>query len=256
MQSILTTLTVRSIRSIKLELQVASNPANPLKLDNVKELIVRRSYEQDTDVNGYMLLREADLKDCLQLVSRLKVSTLYFRKVHFGSIEDKLDFSKCKSLNTINFKHCDRIFSFVREAVRSCPYLQNIRIVSSVGVTQTNDRFWFTVLIKELILMVKTNYWLRSFTIDDLDVRVSWFETFMAQPRGFAKRQEMIDVFAELNGLLTRNIKGHRRCFAAIRQLFLIKKYRSKSVFGIIGIDVVKIIVRMLHSSLGTAIWC
>lgn len=248
-----TIISVRCLRDIKLELLSLKTPGDH-QLQHVEELIVERCYDQITDVDGAMLLTQENLKDCLHLVARLKIRRLSFRKVHFDPLMD-LNFSRCSWLTTITFKRCDDIFAFILKALRTCPCLQIINVFSSIGVGLDSDRFWFTWLIKEVIVRLKNNYWLRSFTIDDLPVRLSWFATLMAQPRGMNKRQEMIDTFAQLNCLLARNLKGQRMCMSAVRQLFLIKKYRPDSLFRFINVDVVRFIAKLVYSSVETVVW-
>lgn len=246
-------MSVRCLQDIKLELLSLKTPGDH-QLQYVEELIVERCYDQITDVDGCMLLTQKDLIDCLHLVTRLRIRRLSFRKVHFDPLLD-LNFIRCGHLTTITFKRCQRVLGFVREALKTSPCLQIINIVSSIDVSQDGDRFWFTAMIKQLVIDIQDNYWLRSFTIDDLPVRLSWFETLMAQPRGMSKRQEMIDTFAQLNCLLERNLKGQRMCLNAVRQLFLIKKYRPDSLFRFVNVDVVRFISKLVYSSVATVVW-
>jgi hypothetical protein len=59
-----------------------------------------------------------------------------------------------------------------------------------------------------------------------------------------------------VKAVLTRNHAGYVRCRDSIYQIFLIKRFTTGSVFDIIGIDVVRIIAKMLYSTIGTKPWC
>ncbi len=60
--------------------------------------------------------------------------------------------------------------------------------------------------------------------------------------------------YSELRRLIQRNVAGYLKCQQAIHQLFLIK--RCTQVFELIGIDVVRLIAKLLHETRGTDLWC
>ena len=85
---------------------------------------------------------------------------------------------------------------------------------------------------------------------------LSWWDRLSWTTEELRLRQTVVDGCDTIKSLLVRNLVGYDRCYSAILQLLLIKKYRPDSVFRYLNYDVLIIIIRLVHNTRRTSLWC
>lgn len=107
--------------------------------------------------------------------------------------------------------------------------------------------------IETIIKSITPNYGLLTFESSSMNEELKLLLTAGIRP---SHRSIMQKYAKTLKSLLQRNHDGYAKCRAAIRQLFLIKYFSAGNVFNCLNKDVITIIARMLHATIGTVVWC
>lgn len=232
----------------------------------VTTIVVR--WDEQTDTKWRLALSRIDMSRLLQIVKLMKVHELNFIRVVFehtpnqNSEEDQL--LKSCGLRRVSFTDCYGEFDvdMFRTLVEMCPKLESITSRKSgecVHCDTLLDSCYLNRLIPMFALSTATpNYRLRHLEIDNLQQKSmpNKLRSLFWSTEELQSRQFIVSEYAHLQGLVSRNAKGYRKCHDAIVQLLLIKRFRPESIFRHANMDVVELICQLIHDSLGTRVWC
>lgn len=219
-------------------------------------LIVQWEEPHPNDVSRRLTLFRVDLQKVIELATRLKVKELTFNRVNISSEPHNPDF-KSSHLEQINFIDCRLEFDIIRKAVRDCPKLKRVTCQDSATICLDADLLQDNYLGK-MINIVRPNYRLLKLDYNRISDKIipGKVTSYLWKTDEIANRKKIVAEYATLQGFISRNLRGHMRCYAAIKQILLIKRFRPKSLFRHVNHDVIKLICQLLHDSLGTAVWC
>ncbi len=145
---------------------------------------------------------------------------------------------------------------FISTLVNRCPQLLTLSETSAEEPQVTRDDCYESMIMIDRTTTItdalSQNYGLLTFESSFITGQL---DSLLAAEIGPTHGDGLQNYVKLMGTLLKRNRDGYIKCSVAIRQLFLIKRYRPDSVFRFINLDVVRLIARLVHGSRGTKIW-
>lgn len=220
-------------------------------------LIVQWEEPHPNDEESRLTLFRVDLQKCFEIAVRLKVKHLAFIRVNISTEPHNDSSLKSSSLEEITFVQCKMEFETIRRVVRDCPKLERLTCDATGTVMLDSDLLQDNYL-GNLIKIVRQNYRLTKFDYSAFREKIMPDRVHRRfwTTETVKNRKKVISEYAMLQCFIARNLKGRAACYAAIQQIYLIKRFRPKSIFRIINRDAVNIICRLVYESIGTAMWC
>lgn len=212
----------------------------------------------ETNTNERITLYDEHLTNLLDLLSRLKPWKLQFSDVTFECDFPvvKRNFNYVSEIVTAN---CRRSSDFVEYMVIRCPRLKSLHDTSFNHLEAVTTGYWNRqALVDTLLLMIgafKVNHHLTNFTSLSMEYDL---KALLKTGLHSGMRTTFNEYNKTVKSTLRRNQAGIERCRSAVYQLFLIKRYRPASVFRFIGIDVVRLIAKLVMASwdADAKVWC
>lgn len=254
-----------------MELQVAIDGCGDvLQITSVEDLKSAASVTtpvdtlliQPKDPSKYL-----DLKDEFMVLTSLirlrQVKTLYCHKVNLEHAADRrISNQNLESLHSATFESCANCGFIMRYLMMECPNLRSLREIGpkleNLPHRESNREVSQTTTL--ILAFLENHYSLVDFYYDRLEERIVKYPR-QSKPPGKVEAamnaafERLLDTQRKISECLERNRKGQQKCRTAIYQLFLIEGFAVGDPFKALNRDVLRIIAKMLYSTIGTKIW-
>lgn len=213
-------------------------------LQNLKYISIRRCiiFGSRRDI-GSSELNPTDLISIVKEITRLNCSILTFRNVNFILFRDIM-FCYSLPVKSIHIDLCSNMEMFIPQIfnMNICAPESNRKYSHQYTVTELAFNFYSTAedflqLKNRMQLALQYNYIFQSIQYPRAIPKLTEYQ---------AKKNEEFN--RQINQLLRRNIVLRSTCLESILTLFLIKKYRSKTLLNFLPRDIILIISRILFS--------
>lgn len=154
---------------------------------------------------------------------------------------------------------CHECIDLMHEFIKICPKLKRLHEYGEWHFTSCVRDYWrrqaLLKSVDETCEALKLNYHLVEFKSKSIHSEI---EKLLKASLQSPERVQFSSYKKTVESMLSRNQAGLLKCRAAIYQLFLMKRYRLESVFRFIGIDVVRLIARLVYATSDSCpkIWC
>lgn len=160
-------------------------------------------------------------------------------------------------LQTVTLSMFTGSMPFINFLLKRCPNLKSLVEIkspkrpSAIGSSKRVERA--LLVYERLFTTMRSHYGLLAFESSTLLAEIKVLKEAGMSP---SQKMQLLEADRKVQALLLRNQAGYHKCQRAIYQVLLIKKYRPSSVFRFINRDVVMLIVRWVHGTIGSAVWC
>lgn len=213
------------------------------------------------DFNSYVKIDRGKFVMLLNILRVLQCHKLSLQNT-FGSGQEEthgpIKTAVLPNLREISMVKCGESAELIGNLITKCPQLESLTQVDP-DVTEMSVKADYRQISQSKDLTFKIdrsamlNYRLTRLESTALQHELQILGASELRPED---RKYFKEYSRTMNTALTRNRKGYQRCRGVIYQLFLIKRYRPESVFRFINRDVVMLIAKLIHATIGTELWC